>query len=69
MTEEEVQRRVAQIDEIADSVERAHLEEDRLYCDVLAAIAAGAGNPAGLASAALVTRHLDIARYYSAPID
>jgi hypothetical protein len=69
MTEEEVLRRVAVIDEIADSVERAHLEADRLYFDVLEAIAAGAGNPAGLANAALTAANLDIARYYSAPTD
>jgi hypothetical protein len=66
MTEDEVRRRVAEIDEIADMPEQAHMEEDRLYCDVLEAIAAGAENPADLASAALAARHLDIDRHYSA---
>jgi hypothetical protein len=69
MTEEEVRQRVARIDEIADSVEKGHIEEDRLYRDVLEAIAAGASNPVGLAHAALSAQHLDIDRYYSAPSD
>lgn len=68
MTEDEVLRRVAAIDEVADSPEKAHKEEDRLYCDVLEAIAAGADDPAGLARAALSARKLDLERYYSAPI-
>lgn len=69
MTEDEVRRRVVQIDEIADSAERAHMEEDRLFCDVLEAIAAGARNPAALARAALGSRDLEIDRYYSAPTE
>jgi hypothetical protein len=69
MTEEEVRRRVIQIDEMADLAERAHMEEDRLYCDVLEAIAAGAHNPAVLARAALAARDLNLDRYYSAPIE
>lgn len=69
MTEEEVRRRVAEIDEIADTDEKAHMEEDRLHCDVLEAIAAGAADPAGLARAALTARRLDIVRYYSAPME
>jgi hypothetical protein len=48
MTEEDVRRRVDEIDEVADLPEKAHMEEDRLYCDVLQAIAAGADNPAVL---------------------
>lgn len=67
MTEEEVRRRVEAIDEVADLTERAHMEEDRLYCEVLQAIAAGADNPANLARAALATRHLALDRYYSEP--
>lgn len=66
MTEEEVRRRVEAIDDVADLPEKAHMEEDRLYCEVLKAIAAGAENPAGLARAALATRHLGIERFYSA---
>lgn len=69
MTPEEVRRRVDEIDEIADLQERPHVEEDRLYLDVLGAIAAGAENPAALARAALTTRHLGIERHYSAPMD
>ena len=69
MTEDEVRRRVAEIDEIADLPEKAHMEEDQLYCDVLEAIAAGADNPADLARAALAVQHLGLDRYYSAPLD
>lgn len=69
MTEEEVRQRVAAIDEVADLPETAHMEEDRLYCDVLQAIASGASNPAGLARAALAARHLSIDRFYSAGVD
>lgn len=69
MTEDEVRRRVAEIDAIADLCEQAHMAEDRLYCDVLEAIAAGAGNPADLAREALAVRHLGLDRHYSAPSD
>jgi len=69
MTAEEVRRRVDEIDEIADLQERAHMEEDRLYCDVLQAIAAGAEHPADLARAALASRQLTLDRYYSPPND
>ena len=67
MTEEEVRVRVAEIDAIADLPEQSHLAEDRLYREVLGAIAAGADNPAGLARAALAAQHLGLDRYYSAP--
>ncbi|QIK77937.1 hypothetical protein G7077_02415 [Sphingomonas piscis] len=69
MTPEEVRLRVAAIDEIADLVEQAHMREDRLYFDVMAAIASGAENPAELARAALATRQLSLDRYYSPPTD
>ena len=69
MTEGEVRRRVDEIDEIADLPERAHRAEDRLYCDVLEAIAAGADNPAALARAALAASHLDFDRHYSELLD
>jgi len=65
MTVEEVRQRVAQIDDIADDGERAHRDEDRLFCDVLKAIADGAPDPAGLARAALESRDLDFDRNYS----
>ncbi|MBA3576601.1 MAG: hypothetical protein H0W39_03150 [Sphingomonas sp.] len=69
MTEDEVRQRVAEIDEIADMQEEAHREEDRLYCDVLKAIAGGADNAAGLARAVLATRHLALDRHYSEPLE
>lgn len=69
MTEAEVRQRVTKIDEIADALEKAHFEEDRLYRDVLAAIAAGADNPRGLARAALITKELDIERHFSSPMN
>lgn len=69
MTVSGVRRRVAEIDETADLQERPHIEEHSLYRDVLEAIAAGANDPAGLARAALTTRHLNIDRHYSAPLD
>lgn len=65
MTENEVRQRVAAIDEIADMLEESHREEDRLYRDVLEAIAAGAANSADLARAALATRYLALDRHYS----
>ena len=67
MTVDDVQARVARIDATADLVESAHKEEDRLYYDVLKAIAEGASNPAGLARAALATHDLGLERYYSQP--
>ena len=67
MTEDEVRRRVAEIDAIADLTERAHIAEDQLYYDVLKAIAAGADNAAALARAALAAKHLGLDRHYSAP--
>ena len=68
MTEDDVLRRIDEIDEIADLPERAHIAEDRLYRDVLEAIAAGAADPARLARAALASRHLNLDRYYSPPV-
>ncbi len=69
MTEDEIRRRVEAIDHVADLPERAHMEEDRLYADVLEAIAAGADDPAALARAALGTRQIGIDRFYSPSID
>lgn len=67
MTLDEVRQRVAEIDDVADLPEQAHMAEDRLYCDVLAAIADGAIEPAELARAALASRDLGLDRYYSPP--
>jgi len=69
MTIDEVRQRVASIDEIAHMSEQAHRAEDKLYCEVLEAIAAGAPDPAGLARAALAATDLGMERYYSAPSD
>ena len=69
MTEGDVRRRAEAVDEIADLPERAHLEEDRLYCDVLYAIAGGAADAPALARAALAVRNIDFRRSYSVPSD
>ena len=42
----------------------AHAAEDALHQDVLAAIAAGAPNPAELAAAALATTEIKFSRWY-----
>ncbi|HEY8591907.1 MAG TPA: hypothetical protein VIL42_03470 [Sphingomicrobium sp.] len=68
MTVDEVLRRIEEIDEIADLTERAHMEEDRLYRDVLEAIARGVANPEKLARAALSSRRLNLDRHYSSRI-
>ncbi len=65
MKVEDVERRVKEIDEIADLVERAHAAEDVLHRDALRAIANGAVNPVELAHAALTTEHLGLDRYYA----
>lgn len=62
---EDVRQRVADIDDSSDDGEIAHRKEDRLFCDVLKAIADGAPEPAELARAALESRNLDFDRYYS----
>ncbi len=67
MTVDEIRARVARIDATADLVEKAHREEDRLYHDVMRAIAGGASNPTELAEAALATKDLGLDRYYSEP--
>lgn len=65
MKVEDVRRRVKEIDEMADLVERAHAAEDKLHRDVLRAIADGIANPVDLAHAALATEHLGLDRYYA----
>ena len=67
MTVDEIRARVAQIDATADLVEKAHREEDRLYREVMRAIAGGASNPVELAQAVLATEDLGLDRYYSEP--
>ena len=55
MTIEEVRREIARIREIAGDDESAHSAEDKLWSDVLGAIAQGVPNPGDLAAEALQT--------------
>lgn len=59
----EVRRRVAMIESIKDDDESAHAAEDRLYKDVLCAIAEGCRNPSLLAATALVATDIEFARW------
>lgn len=63
MTPNQVRDRVHAIN--PDDPEAAHADEDAIRVDVLAAIAAGAPDPAGLAAAALETQRLNFPRYYA----
>ena len=55
--------RVAHIAELCCDDESAHSAEDALWSDVLAAIAQGADDPAGLAAAAIETIDIEFARW------
>ena len=61
----EVQKRVAAIRASADDDEGAHCDEDTLHRDVLKAIAAGAEDAPGLASAVLETQDIEFGRWYA----
>jgi hypothetical protein len=64
----EVLAAVKEIEEHVGDHEQAHRLEDRLYKDVLAAIAAdpkAPGTTARLAKAALETQHLNFKRWYA----
>lgn len=63
LTAEDIARRLAEIHAVRDDDEDAHGRTDQLHRDVLAAIAAGAPDPALLAAAALRTETLDFARW------
>jgi hypothetical protein len=65
MTVDDIRRRIATIDDIADDYEAAHREEDRLHADVLEAIAGGAADAGALAAAALESRGLVFDRHYA----
>ena len=65
MTIEEIRQRIADIDDSSDDGEYAHRQEDRLYRDVLQAIAGGVQNPSELAKAALESEDLTFDRFYS----
>jgi hypothetical protein len=49
---------------LSDDNEMAHAREDRLYLDVLKAIAGGCKNPEELAQAALLTQKVNFPRGY-----
>jgi len=63
VTVEEIKERVREIEQHAMDFEQAHALEDRLYADVLRAIAKGGHPwPAALAKAALETKAIKFAR-------
>jgi hypothetical protein len=63
VTVEEVNVRVAAIEAVSGDDEGAHAREDELHQNVLRAIALGAENPQGLASAALKSLAIDFERW------
>lgn len=63
LTAEDIARRLAEIHAVRNDDEAAHGKADDLHRDVLAAIAAGAPDPALLAAAALRTETLNFARW------
>jgi hypothetical protein len=61
-----VKRRVAKIRQLAHDSETAHASEDKLWVDVLRAIAAGdADNPQSLAKEALQTEAIKFDRWFA----
>lgn len=58
----EVKARVERVRSLAQDFEAAHSEEDKLYADVLSAIARGAKNGQELAAAALQTEYIEFVR-------
>lgn len=65
MTVDDVKQRIEEIKALASDDEVAHSKEDSLRHAVLKAIAAGAPNAAGLASAVLLTSEIDFRRWYA----
>lgn len=66
MTTDEIRSRVEKIRDMADDDESAHCAEDRLWQEVLEAIANGtATDPAACAEVALETRDIDFSRWYA----
>ena len=61
----DVEKRVDAIREIADDDEIAHMRQDELYRDVLAAISLGERNAAALAAAALKVGDIKFGRWYA----
>jgi hypothetical protein len=60
---EKVQALLAGVAAATSDESSAHSREDLLYTSVLAAIAAGADDPAGLARTALESQRLEFSRY------
>ncbi len=65
MTIEEVIGRVLEIERISENDEEAHAAQDRLYVDVLNAVAAGAENAAQLATEAIKVDDMNFSRWYA----
>lgn len=65
LTLADVEARVQNVREMTGDAEVAHSEEDQLYKDVLAAIAAGQRGAKDLAAAALKAAEIDYERWYA----
>lgn len=65
MTVAYVEKRIRQIAAIQDDDERAHALEDKLWKQVLRAIANGASDGQALAAAAIKTKKLKFCRWYA----
>lgn len=65
VTPDDVASRVARVRDLVDDAETAHIEEDRLYREVLAAIANGAPDAQALADKALETQWVEFVRWYA----
>ncbi|MDF2534403.1 MAG: Waukesha92 13 [Bacillales bacterium] len=70
LTIEKVSERVELIQQIVQeehpvvASEKAHVEQDKLFKDVLEAIAKGSENPTGLAEATLAVLNIEFTRVY-----
>jgi hypothetical protein len=70
ITKEQVSERLDSIKQIIEeehpavASEKAHIEQDKLFKDVLEGIANGAEDPVGLAEAALQVLNLEFTRWY-----
>lgn len=65
MKVETVTARLKEIQEVADDCEVAHMEQDKLYLDVLRAIANGAENAAELAAEAVKVDDMHFSRWFA----
>lgn len=65
MTLDEITKRVAMIWETRGDAEIAHSEEDRLYLDVLRAIAEGEPEAQAFAVVALTVSRMDFPRWHA----